>query len=175
MHSISFIVKASFCKLIICLIEINVFLHFSADSAPLGFSSAGECHSFLKTIDFSLNVFTEFAEFSDKKYCILKSIIQTCQLLCKRPKCYNIASKTQVTEGIFKLSPIHALLIYQIHRIHWISDSFRENSNVSVLNKSIFTPSINVDSGFDTAVDAWKEWIDFSCTIHTNYQYRCQG
>ena len=151
MHSISFIVKASFCKLIICLIEINLFLHFSADSAPLGFSSAGECHSLLKAIDFSLNVFTEF---SDKNYYILKNTIQTCQLLCKRPKCYHIASKTQVTEGIFKLSPIHALLIYQIHRI---SDSFRENSNVSVLNKGIITPSINVDSGFDTAVDAWKE------------------
>ena len=38
------------------------------------------------------------------------------------------ASKTQVTERIFKLIHIHALVIYQIRWIHRISLSFRENS-----------------------------------------------
>ena len=56
---------------------------------------------------------------------------QTCHLLCKRPGCYHSVSKTHVRERIFKLSPIHALVIYQIPWIRWIhqiSDPFRENS-----------------------------------------------
>ena len=59
--------------------------------------------------------FTEFAEFRDKNISLyFTKIIQTCHLLCKRPRYYYSASKTQVTERIFKLSPIHASVIYQI-------------------------------------------------------------
>ena len=68
-----------------------------------------------------------------QKILYFKNIIQTCHLLCKRPRCYNSASKTQVAERVFKLNPIHASVIYQIpwiSWIHWISDPFRENSNV---------------------------------------------
>ena len=58
-------------------------------------------------------------------------IIRTCHLLCQRSKCCHITSKTHVEERIIKLNPIHASVIYQILWIHWISDQFRENSNVS--------------------------------------------
>ena len=37
----------------------------------------------------------------------------TSHLLCKRPGCYHSASKTHVRDRIFKLSPIHASVIYQ--------------------------------------------------------------
>ena len=59
-----------------------------------------------ETFEFSLNVFTEFSEIL-----YFKKIIRTCHLLCKRPRCYHSASKTEVTEKIFKLSPIHASVI----------------------------------------------------------------
>ena len=48
-------------------------------------------------------------------------------LLCKRQGCYHSASKTHVTDRIFKLSPVHASMIYQICWIQWISVLFREN------------------------------------------------
>ena len=47
----------------------------------------------------------------------LRAVIKrarSCQLLCKRPGCYHSANKTHVRDRIFKLSPIHASLIYQI-------------------------------------------------------------
>ena len=49
-----------------------------------------------------------------------------------RPGCYHSASKTHVRDRIFKLSPIHASVIYHIlwiHRIQWIPVPFRVNSN----------------------------------------------
>ena len=52
---------------------------------------------------------------------------RTCHLLCKRPGCHHSTSKTHVRDRIFKLSPIHASVIYQIHwipRIHWIQWKF---------------------------------------------------
>ena len=74
--------------------------------------------------------FTEFARILHKIYILyFQKIIQTCHLLCKRPRCYHSASKTQVAERIFKLSPVHALVIYLIPWIcwiHWISDPLRE-------------------------------------------------
>ena len=55
---------------------------------------------------FSLNIFTEFSEFSDTKYYmhILKRLFEPA----------TRHSKTQVSERNFKLSPIHASVIYQI-------------------------------------------------------------
>ena len=51
-----------------------------------------------KTIlfEFSLNVFTEFIEFSDKSICHYSKRAQTCHLLCKRPGCYHSTRKTRV-------------------------------------------------------------------------------
>ena len=57
--------------------------------------------------------------------------IWTCHLLCKRPRCYHSASNTQVAERIFKFSPIHSSVIPWIH---WISDPFRENSNIKKIS-----------------------------------------
>ena len=53
-----------------------------------------------------------FTEFSDKNTGI--TIAWTCDLLDKRQGCYHNAIKTHVRDMIFKLSPIHALVIYQI-------------------------------------------------------------
>ena len=67
-----------------------------------------------------------------QKMLSFKKIIRSSHLPCKRSRCYHSANKTHVAERIFKLSPIHAWVIYQIPRIrwiHWISDPFRENSN----------------------------------------------
>ena len=51
------------------------------------------------TFEFSLNVHTEFVDW--------KNNIQTCNPLCQRPGCYHSASKTQITDGIFKLILLH--------------------------------------------------------------------
>ena len=49
-----------------------------------------------------------------KNYDIKKdSNLPHSHLLCKRPACYHSASKTHVRDWIFKLSPIHASVIYQ--------------------------------------------------------------
>ena len=48
-------------------------------------------------------------------------------LLCKRPACYHNANKTHGRDRIIKLSPIHALVIYQFPWIHWNPVLFREN------------------------------------------------
>ena len=83
-----------------------------------------------KIIEFSLNVVT-------KSICHYSKKDWTCHLLCKIPGCYHRARKTWVAERIFKLNPIHALVIYHIPWIcwiHWIPDPFREKSIVYVLN-----------------------------------------
>ena len=89
------------------------------------------------TIEFSLNGFTKFSEIDDNISVI--KVVWKCNLLCKRPRCYHStrktdvsASKTQVREGIFKLTPLHVSVIYQIPWIcwiHWISLQFWETSN----------------------------------------------
>ena len=51
--------------------------------------------------------------------------VRTCHLFCKSPVCYHSASKTHVRNRFFKLSPIHASVIYQISLnslkvlLHW--------------------------------------------------------
>ena len=62
------------------------------------------------SIEFSLNVFTEFAEFGDKKNDYGKRA-RTCHLLCKRPGCYHNASNTHVRDRIW--SPIQYSVVYQ--------------------------------------------------------------
>ena len=45
-----------------------------------------------------------------------RSKVRTCRLLCQRQGCSHSANKTHVRDRIFKLSPIHASVIYQIPR-----------------------------------------------------------
>ena len=85
---------------------------------------------------FSMNLLN-----SVTKILYFQKIIQTSDLLCERSRCYHSASKTHVAEWIFKLSPIHASVIYKILWICWISDPFRENSNGFLSFTSGVTPA----------------------------------
>ena len=82
-------------------------------------------------IEFSLNVFTDFAELSDKNICYYSKRAQ----MCHPATSYT---RNQVRERIFKLSPIHASMIYQIPWIQWIPVPFRENSNKTQVTEIIF-------------------------------------
>ena len=77
-----------------------------------------------QAFEFSLNV---FAEFSDKNICHYSKMVWTGYLLCKRPGWYYNTGKTHARDRIFKLSPVHASVIYQIPWIH-CPLPFRENS-----------------------------------------------
>ena len=68
-------------------------------------------------LEFSLNVFTEFAEFGDKKKLKSKKEdyrVGTQDLLCKRLRLYHSATEPQATEQILIPNPIHASVISQI-------------------------------------------------------------
>ena len=70
----------------------------------------------------SLKVFTTFSKFRDK----------TCFEPVISSGYSNIATKTQLIDRVFKLTPIHASMIYPIPwicLIHGISVPFTENSN----------------------------------------------
>ena len=64
------------------------------------------------SMEFSLNVFTEFVEFSDKNICHYRKRTQTCH---PATSCIREKDATTVPGGhrIFKLSPIHASVIYK--------------------------------------------------------------
>ena len=83
---------------------------------------SGRPQNLMRLFEFSLDVCTEFAELSNK-ILHLKMIIQTSNLLCKRWRCYHSASKGQVTDRIFKLTPIYALVIYQCCDLTFQADS----------------------------------------------------
>ena len=51
--------------------------------------------------------------------CLYSKRTWTCHLLYKRPGCYYSTSKKHVRDRIFKLSQIHASVIYQIPWIRW--------------------------------------------------------
>ena len=88
------------------------------------------------------------------------NIIWTYHFLCKKPGCYHSNSRTQVAKRTFKLSPIHASVIYQIpsiRRIHWISDLFRENSIVPQrlrLSQVLIVLVFTVDRGYVTIINS---------------------
>ena len=65
------------------------------------------------------------------KNIVFKKNIRPCYLPGKK-----MLPQHQVAERIFKLSPIHALVIYQIPWICWIYDPFRENSIDNLLWKT---------------------------------------
>ena len=58
--------------------------------------------------------FTELAGFRDKNICHYSKRAQSCHFLCNRQGCYQSASKTHVRDRMFKLSPTHASVRYQI-------------------------------------------------------------
>ena len=72
-------------------------------------------------IEFSLNVSNKFAEISYKKYLYLKWLFETATFCVIHHNPTTELTKTQLTDRIFKLTPNHASVIYQIL---WI----RENS-----------------------------------------------
>ena len=78
------------------------------------------------TLEFSLNAFTEFAEFSDIKIKIKKENcrVGTQDLLCKRQRFYHCTTETIVREQILILNPVHASVISQILWIPWIQWKF---------------------------------------------------
>ena len=89
------------------------------------------CYNYeFELLEFSLNAFTEFAEFSDKKKIKIKKedcSIGTQDLLCKRQRLYNSTTEPQATEQILILNLIHASVISQILWIpwfHWIQWKF---------------------------------------------------
>ena len=85
-----------------------------------------------EAMKFFLNVFSEFAEFSDKKLSLQQKDSNPSHLLCERPACYHSACTTHVRDRIFKYSSIHASVIYLIPWIHWIQWKcllYRKNSN----------------------------------------------
>ena len=71
---------------------------------PISFIFMWLSEKFGQIIEFSLNVFTEFSEFSDKNIIILKYCwVQTHYLLCEKQRLYHCATDTQLTEKTVKL------------------------------------------------------------------------
>ena len=88
-----------------------------------------------RMIEFFLNVFTEFSEFSDKICHPVKGFepLPPSHPLCERPACYHSASLTHVRDRNFKLSSIHAPVIISFPELAEFSESyapFRKNSIV---------------------------------------------
>ena len=110
------------------------------------------------SFEFPLNVFTVTKNFYSE------NIIRTCHFLSKIPRCYNSISKTQVAERIFKLSPSHAPVIYQIpwirwiHWIHWISDPSRETP-FGTRTKSVFPCTVALWTVFQRNFEPAIIWV----------------
>ena len=68
-------------------------------------------------LEFFPKCFHWIQQIQGQKYVIKKA--QTSHLSCKRPGCYQSASKTHVRYRIFKLSPVYASMTYQIPWICW--------------------------------------------------------
>ena len=68
--------------------------------------------------------------------------VKTCNLLCWRPGCYHSTSTKQVRGRIFKLTTIHAWVIYQISPNHSVwrarHSEWSENSFIMDVYENIF-------------------------------------
>ena len=74
------------------------------------------------------------------KICHYSKRARTCHLLCNRPEYYHNTSKTHVRDRIFRLSPIHASMIFRFPEFPEFSESsspFRENSIDNPMVKDI--------------------------------------
>ena len=71
---------------------------------------------FKEIIEFSLNVFTELCEFSNRNIFHYSKRAGTYHPVtsCERPRCYHSASEKHVRDRIFKLTPIHASVIINL-------------------------------------------------------------
>ena len=88
----------------------------------------------LYAMEFFLNVFTEFSEFSNKNLSLHQKDLNLLlsHILCKRPGCYRSVSKTHMRDRIFKSSLIHASVIITFFESAEFSENsapFRKNSN----------------------------------------------
>ena len=102
------------------LVEINIFLRVQKQPTTKSRMSEYQIDSFAiknfhfqllklvpefkETFQLSLNEFTEFVEFNDKNF--VKKIIQTCNLVCERPRCYvnSILNSMKVLLHLEKIS-----------------------------------------------------------------------
>ena len=95
------------------------------------------CHFLpITEIESSLNVFTEVSEFSDKNICYFGKSSNLPPLVLKTRMLPQHRQHTYMREGIFKLSPIQASVIYPIawiHLIHWIPVPFGENWSFAMI------------------------------------------
>ena len=80
------------------------------------FRDNSKFESFKEIIRFSLNVFTEFCEFSDRNIFHYSKRARTCHPVtsCERPRCYHSSSQINVRDRIFKLTQIHASVIINL-------------------------------------------------------------
>ena len=74
------------------------------------------------SMDFFPNVFIEFAEFSDKIFVITVKGLKLATSCVRDQDATTVPA--HVRDRIFKLNPIHALVIYQILWICWIQWKF---------------------------------------------------
>ena len=122
--------------------QMGVFTYYFCQTEVYKFThticSERSCKTTVKqfTLELSLNSFTEFAEFSDRKIKIKKENcrVGTQDLLCKRQRLYHCTTETIVREQILVLNLIHASVISQflwILLIQWIQWKF-----CSILRKS---------------------------------------
>ena len=84
-------------------------------------------------MEFSLNGFTEFAEFSDKNVCYYSKRAWTCHpaTSCVRDQDATTAPARHRWEAAsLNWAPIHASVIYQFLCIQWIPVPFRKKSNL---------------------------------------------
>ena len=86
------------------------------------------------SLEFSLNVFTELSEFSDKTIFHNSKSTWTCHLLCKRTGCYHRASKTHVRDRIFKFMPQWFIRFSEFA----VFTEFKENSPLFRKNSIVY-------------------------------------
>ena len=152
-----------------CLLE-NVFIAFVGhlmNNEQLNCLSEGFSPNNYKNIW----VFPNSLANSVTRNIIFQKIIGTCHLLCKRPRCYHSTSKTKVAERIFKLSPVHALVIYLISWIRWIE--YLIQLGKTPLNPSCISVKwthVPVDIVFIFTIESFPLFYSFSCFRTARYE-----
>ena len=100
------------------------FIHnFIQNTSRSAYREQYQCNCTGVHLSFPLMFFHWIQQIQGQKYCILKRLFE--------PATSCVRDQEASTERIFKLSPIHASVIYPIPWIcwiHWISHLFRENS-----------------------------------------------
>ena len=124
--------------------------------------------------------FAEIVEYSDTKLVAFKRIIWTCNFLRSRPMSYHTATKSQVANRIFKLTPIHTSVISQTHWFQWkfcfillLSLYWRQLSDYTGFLYDVITfysTSFWISFFIFTTLD-WRTWIYWTLLMQTaNFQ-----